>query len=369
MPAIEIINTGLIYRNPKPHVRAVHALFPSVVRLNDGEMLATFALAEAFEAANMHTHFSRSQDGGESWELEGELYQRQPLTSDAARITALPDGQIVALVCEADRSEHPDEGLTNPENLGFVPTEFLLLRSNDTGHTWSKPQSIAPPLVGPSFELCSPIVPLADGRWLLPTSTWRGWDGAAPNGMKMVAFVSHDQGASWPEYVDIMNDPADNIMYWESKIIEMPDGTLLAAAWAYNEKTGNDLPNQYAFSQDRGKSWSQPQSTGLIGQTTSLLAMEDGRILTVYRRMDETGLWANLSHLQDGQWINESWAPLWGAGAEGLTASTDNMAYNFNVLRFGAPCIIHTADQKIFVAFWCYEQCVSNIRWFKLKIN
>jgi len=61
---------------------------------------------------------------------------------------------------------------------------------------------------------------------------------------------------------------------------------------------------------DGGATWSQPQSTGLIGQTMSLLALEDGRILTVYRRMDEPGLWANLSHLQDDQWINESCAPL-----------------------------------------------------------
>ncbi len=70
MSAIEILDTGLIYRNPKPHVHAIQALFPSVVRLNDGEMLAAVALAEAFDAVNMHTYLCRSQDGGESWQLE-----------------------------------------------------------------------------------------------------------------------------------------------------------------------------------------------------------------------------------------------------------------------------------------------------------
>ncbi len=213
MSAIEILDTGLIYRNPQPHVRTVHAIFPSVVCTDAGDMVATFALAEAFEAVNAHTHFSRSPDRGESWELAGELYERQPLTSDAARITLLPNGEIVALVCEHDRAEHPNEGLTNPENIGFVPTKFSILRSPDQGHSWSAPQPIEPPLVGPSFELCSPIVPLTDGRWLLPTSTLRGWDGAEPNGMKMVAFVSHDQGSTWPEYMDVMNDPAGNIVY------------------------------------------------------------------------------------------------------------------------------------------------------------
>ncbi len=97
--------------------------------------------------------------------------------------------------------------------------------------------------------------------------------------------------------------------------------------------------------------------------------LEDGRILTVYRRMDRPGLWANLSHLQNSQWVNEACEPLWGTNVQGLTTSTDNMVHNFNVLRFGAPCMAKLANDEVFVAFWGYEECVSNIRWFKLAIN
>jgi len=43
--------------------------------------------------------------------------------------------------------------------------------------------------------------------------------------------------------------------------------------------------------------------------------------------------------------------------------------HNFNVLRLGAPCITSLADGTIFIAFWCYEDCVSNIRWYKLTIE
>ena len=45
------------------------------------------------------------------------------------------------------------------------------------------------------------------------------------------------------------------------------------------------------------------------------------------------------------------------------------MAQNFNVLKFGAPCITRLPDGIVIVAFWCYEDCVSSIRWFKLKVN
>ncbi|MGC9318258.1 MAG: sialidase family protein [Armatimonadota bacterium] len=369
MADIQVLDTGLIYRNPKPHVRAIHAIFPSVVALNDGEMLASLALAEAFEAVDMHSHLARSADGGATWELQGELYRRRELTSDSARIMVAPDGEIVALVNECDRSDHPDDGLANPDNLGFVPTQFWLLRSRDGGRTWSPPRPIDPPLIGPSFELCSPIVPLSDGRWLLPTSTWRGWDGSEPSGMKMVAFISEDNGETWPQHADVMSDPAGAIIYWESKIAQMADGTLLAVAWAYDEEAGEDLPNQYALSDDGGLTWSAPTSTGLQGQTMDVLALDDDRVLAIYRRMDRAGLWAALVSLEGGQWETLHQSPVWGAEVEGLTGSSDDMVGNFNVLRFGAPCVIGLPDGGIFVAFWCYEECVSNIRWFRLAVE
>jgi len=369
MSGIKCLKTGLIYRNPKPHVRSIHAYFPSVALMANGEMLATIVLGEAFEAANIRTYVCRSTDSGETWTLEGVIYPGTPdrLTSDAARITPLPDGEVVAFIMRHDRSGHPDEGLASQETLGFVPTELLLSRTLDFGRTWSTPKLFQPPLVGPSFEICCPIIPLKDGRWILPTETWHGWDGYCPNGIKMIAFVSHDRGRTWPDYMEVMKEPAGKVFFWESKITELPDGRLLAVAWAYDDVAKKDRPNQYALSTDGGKSWSAPMSTGLYGQTLTPHLLEDGRILCVYRRMDKPGLWVNISSLMGNRWINEAELPLWGQQAQGLTAETANMTHNFNVLRFGAPSITRLLDGTIFVAFWCYEDCVSNIRWFKIK--
>lgn len=371
MSQITRLQTGLIYRNPKPHVRSLHAYFPSVVVLGNGEMLTSFALAEAFEAPNMHTHLARSTDLGATWHHEGPVYPGLParLTSDSARITALPDGQVVMFMVRCDRTEHPDEGLANPDSLGFVPTELLILRSRDYGRTWSAPEEISPPLVGPAFEMCCPITTLGDGRWLLPTSTWRGWDGYYPNGMKMVAFVSYDRGQTWPEYVDVMNDPEQHIIYWESKIVELPDRRLLAVAWAYDEAATQDQPNQYTLSADGGLTWLPPQSTGLLGQTLTPLVLPDGRILSAYRRLDQPGLWANVSHLAGAEWVNDCCEPLWGHHIPNLTQTSADMVANFNVLRFGAPCLTTLPDGTIFLAFWCYEECLSVIRWFQLHVT
>jgi hypothetical protein len=371
MATIKCPSTGLIYRNPKSHVRSIHAYFPSVAVMANGEMLATIVLGEAFEATNLRTHVCRSTDNGENWQLEGPIYPGtgKRLTSDCCRLTVLPDGEVVVLMMRYDRTDHSDEGLTNHENLGFVPTELMLLRSTDFGHKWTEPKAFEPPLVGPSFELCSPITVLKDGRWVLPTQTWPGWNGDCPNGIRMVAFVSHDRGKTWPEYWDVMNEPEGRTFFWESKIIEFPDGRLLAGAWAYDDVTSRNRPNQYAISKDGGKTWSRPESTGLEGQTLTPFLVDEERILCVYRRMDKPGLWANLSHLEGNRWVNDDSRLLWGGQTVGLTGASENMAENFNVLKFGAPCITNLKDKTIFVTFWCVEDCVSNIRWFKLHIT
>lgn len=369
--SITNLTTGILYRNPMPHVRSVHAYFPSLAVLPDGEMLATAVLGEAFEAVNLHTHLFRSVDGGATWRHEGPLYSGTPerLTSDCARITALSDGGLAVFMVRHDRTGHPHEGLTSHETLGFVPTELLLLRSADRGRTWTGPEPIVPPLTGPSFEICCPITVTRDGRWLIPTQTWQGWDGDCPNGIRMIALVSHDRGRTWPEFLDVMREPLGAVYFWESKIVELPDGRLLATAWGYDDVAKADRPNHYALSGDGGRTWSPPLSTGILGQTLTPLVLDDGLLLCAYRRMDRPGLWASLVHSRGDRWVNVFEQPLWGQQAAGLTATTQDMAHNFNVLRFGAPSLARLPDGAVFLAFWCTEDGVSNIRWFRFDVT
>jgi sialidase-1 len=364
------LQTGIVYRNPTPHLKSIHAYFPSVAAAADGRLFAVFTTAEAFEALNLRVHLSVSSDGGESWAM---LTDPAPLPTDSpfsetARLTITKDEELVLLLVRHSRKDHMDCGFVNPVNLGFVPTQFFITRSRDWGRSWSELAAVSPPLEGPEFEMCSPIVELRDGRWLLPTSTWRDWNGRLPNGNRAVAFISHDRGRTWPEYLDVMHHQSDRVRYWESKIVEQADSSLVAVAWAYDEPADSDLPNQYVVSRDGGTTWTAPRSAALNGQTMAALTLGDGRILAAYRRKDRPGLWLNISRLDGDQWVNDTSQALWGSDSSG-SGRGSHMTQRFQTLRFGAPSMTHCPDGRVVLAFWCYEDCISVIRWYSFYLG
>lgn len=365
---INTLATGLVYRNPKPHLKAIHAWHPSIVRLGDGTLLASFDLGEAVESLAYRTYLCRSRDDGQTWDAP------QPWFSDPAprrsthtvRLGQMRDGTLVGFGGRFYRDD-PEEGLTNRVNLGYVPMDLILLTSQDGGQTWDGPTTIKPPLPGPSFEICHRVIELSDGRWLAPTATWKGWDGSAPNGMQAIALVSTDRGATWPEWLSVVNQYDRSIVSWEQGLTQLPDGRLLAVVWCFDEKQGKSLPNRYAISSD-GHTFGPPRENGLQGETSKLLTLADGRVVCLYRRLDKPGLWANLVRIDGDTWINLAESPLWQGPASGLfgkQAAGDELS----ALKFGFPSMVQLPGGDVFAVFWCVEDCLHVVRWARLTVK
>lgn len=359
---IKSVGTGIVYRNPRPHLASIHAWHPSIVQLPDGDLLSTFDLAQAGESFDYHTCLSRSNDGGQTWSSPQPLFH-DPIarrSTHSVRIAAMPDGTLVGLGARFYRDD-PNQGLVNRANLGYVPMDLIQLRSDNGGQTWQGPDVVIPPLVGPAFELCHRVLELADGRWLFPTSTWRGWNGDAPHGMQAIALVSHDRGKSWPEFLRVVNQTDRGVISWEQGMTQLPDGRILAVVWSFEEPTGRSLPNRYAISCD-GKTFSISRENGLHGETAKLLTLSDGRVLCLYRRVDRPGLWANLVRIEGDEWVNLEEIPIWqgaASGMSGVRSSGDELG----ALKFGFPSMIQQPDGKVFAVFWCLEDCLHIIRW------
>jgi sialidase-1 len=364
---LDCIDSGLVFRNQVPHLRAVHAWHPSLARLDNGELLAAFDLGQGAESLDYRTYLSRSRDNGQTWSAPVPLFEdsSERRSTHSIRISRTTDGDLVGFGGRFYRDD-PTVGLVNHTNLGYVPMDLLFLRSADNGRTWTG-TTVQPSLIGPSFETCHSIIALKDGRWLVPTSTWRGWDGDEPNGMQAIALVSHDHGATWPEYLKVLNGTSQGTIYWEQSLTELPDGRLLAVCWAFQELSGESLPTPYTISDD-GQTFLEARPTGLHGQTAKLICLKDGRILCVYRRHDRPGLWANLSTIEDQSWINVAELCLWRGATSGMTG-TNTPGEELSALKFGYPSLIQLPDGDVFIVFWCSENCINNIRWLRVRIE
>jgi hypothetical protein len=364
---ISVAAQGVVYRNPVPHIRSRHAWHPTVVDLGDGVWGVAFDIGEAAEAHDYGTHYTVSLDDAATWsEPERLIPAGDPARSYSVRMSRMPDGTLVA--AGAHHHARPaDQGRLNPATFGYAPMDIVVLAGSGEPGGWGGPRVIEPPLTGTSFETCHPIVPLSDGRWVLPTCTWMNWDGSAPHGMKGVLLVSHDAGATWPEAIVTMDAWNRRVTHFEQSLIELTGGRLLDVAWAYNVDTGATEATPYAISED-GTSFSHRGVTDLNAQTAKLLHLGDDRVLCAYRRHDERGLWIAEVQIEGVEWRTLSTQRLWNGAASGMTGE-GNAAEELSGLKFGFPQMALRADGDVQLVFWAREDDVNVIRWLRLTVD
>ncbi|NSW57345.1 MAG: exo-alpha-sialidase [Armatimonadetes bacterium] len=373
MARLEIIDTGVVVRNPRPHLRSEHAYFPWLAQLPGDELLCSYQMGSAFEAADAHCRLARSMDLGRTWELEGRLYPGtgpDKPTSDCLKVTASPDGRMIAFGTRFDRSD-PEAAIANEETGGLLPMEVVQAFSSDGGRTWSDIEVVPTPIPGP-FEAQAPVVILSDGRWIVPMSTWMAWDGSLPNGDMCIALISSDQGRTWSQMATVFRDPHQRLVFWEVRIAELEPGRLLAVAWAHDKLQGRDIPNQYALSEDGGYSWQPCKPTGFNGQSCCPAVLEPDRVVFTYNyRYDEPGVRARLARLVGETWETEDEIVLWGVGAAASGAARQDekiMIHEMSSFKFGQPSPHLLHDGTLITVHWCVVDCVSEIRWNRLRV-
>jgi sialidase-1 len=368
---IRVIDSGPLWVNPDADLRSLHAWHPTLARLGDGRWLCTFDIASAALAHDYATWVAESVDDGRTWSEPWRLAPFEPADgpdTHSLRITRLADGSFVAAGGRWRRTGRYARGL-NRETSGWCPMDLVLSRSAD-GRTWSPFEVIAPPLVGPSYEICHRIVALPDGRWLWPTSSWPGWDGDTGDGLRAVALVSTDSGRSWPAWLEVLDSRPDGLAHWEQSIVPLADGRLLAVGWAFDPARSVTRELPYAIADTvPGATFRRAGLTGLRAQTTKLTVLPDGRVLAVYRRDDQPGLWATLATIDGDRWLGSAEVPLWAGAPSGMRGGGRTVAEDLADLGFGAPNPVPAEDGTVLVAFWCREDCVFGIRWMRLALE
>jgi len=371
MYTIKVIEEGFVFDNPLPQLKSRHGYFPSVTMLDDGSLIASFVMGEAFESLDLTTMLAKSGNGGKTWETAGSILDKSKSeipVSDMLKITNAGGGKLIAAGYCFPRE---DSGLPigNPKTGGVLDDEVIYLESYDCGNSWTQPLKIDTSFSEP-VEASAPVAVLKNGWLASPIANFPKWNGMFEQGPCGKLLLSVDGGKTWNDDAVTMRFPEGNVSVYEQRMCQLDDGRIVVIAWNEDIKSGKRLPNHFSISVDNGCTFSQPKSTGIMGQTSSILPVGGDRILAFHcirRDTDRPGIYAYIVDLSKGQWDilceERVWEPKMPLKA------LCNMAEIFTFLKFGQPSAIPVGDSDFLMVNWVIEDGQGRVAWRRLHTD
>lgn len=354
---MKVIESNIIYENPLPQLRSRQSLFPFACECNDGTLLALCYIGEAMESVDGATYVLRSKDGGKTWSEPVPLLDKEQfsyLITDTCKPAALDDGRIVVIGYGYIR-ENPELPEGNPETGGLLDDVILYLESKDNGNSWSVAKEITCSW-GPHVEASAPLTILKDGTWITPIAGFPSWDGALPERVCGRVLRSDDEGKTWNDDAVCMEFEGNRISCYEQRMCQLESGAIICIGWNDDMVTGERLENHYTVSYDNGKTWSEPVSTGIRGQASSVCAIGGEKLLALHairRDTDNPGVYAYIVDFSEKTWkiIEEEivWLPSMPI------VKNSKLADIFSFLKFGQPGAILLSDGDVFMTHWYAE--------------
>ncbi len=187
-----------------------------------------------------------------------------------------PSGKLVCVFSEC--THHGDRSYTR----------IVTCASTDRGRTWSAKQPITEGTKGNPFYNCARITQLKDGRLaVLVDKLFTEERSADPEQCKNLLYFSEDEGATWSDPVET---PARGIV--PDKLLELASGRWIVACH-YNDKAFGYLIQRLWYSDDQGKTWSDPvivgRQEGLNLCEVSILPVEDETLVAFLRENSGEG--------------------------------------------------------------------------------
>jgi hypothetical protein len=366
--SIETIAEGWVSQR-QPGTPTAVAAGPRCALTRQGELVCSFMVQSQLGINDFQPLMARSADGGNSWSearpLWPHLAERYSIFGSVSRS---PDGDLYYFGTRYP-IDTPGESFWSEATQGLKDNELLWASSTGDGRTWREPQVIPMPIPG-AAEAPGPLTVLRSGRMICCYAPYNTFDPQlVVDRNQIVALRSDDRGATWLSNA-MLRFPSEHSTGAEAWVIELADGRLLGTAWHLNQADKSDHPNAYAISLDGGETWEPTRSTGIMGQSTSLAALPDGRALFVYnqRRHGEPGVWMAVVRPTGDAFGIESNEIVWRAQTRTQSGSTGEHT-EWTDFSFGEPSATLLPDGTILVVLWCVQPDGQGIRYTRLRFR
>ena len=357
------LSSFALFANPAPGLVSRQALFPGVIRLADGRLLALFSIAQAFDAADMRSCVSFSDDDGETWSEPRRLNDREanPEEQESFKPLQLRDGRLLATGYVFERPD-PLQPIVDPVTFALPKLVPKLSVSDDEGRSWSQPEPIV--LDGePPLEMSGPATQLPSGRIIAAASPFH----LRPSGHSGWIVASDNNGRSWFKLSEFYRAPGADIHAWECRLAAWGDGRVAVLWWAYDHTRGVNLNNHIAFSSNGGETFGQAVDTGVPGQSSSLIHLDGETILTIHaQRERDAGLFVRRVDVAGDRFDIREEIELFSDPAMGST--TADMKQQFGDLKFGQPSLLRLNETELLAYCWAFEEHQYIIKAFRLSL-
>ncbi len=262
---------------------------PGIAKTNEGTLLAVYDMRYN-SRRDLQEHIdiglSRSTDGGKTWEAPrpimdmgtyGGLPEDQNGCSDPNILVDTVTGEIIVTACWT----HGKPGTHQWRDKGSEPgleitksTQFMAVRSNDDGKTWSEPENWTTALKDPSWYLFAPApgngITLRDGTLVIPTQ------GRDATGLPFSNLMwSKDRGHTWTLGTAARSDTT------ECAVAELSDGTLMLNM-RDNRNRGNKTESNgraVSVTSDLGNTWEvHPTDHGALPEPVCMASLISHRL-------------------------------------------------------------------------------------------
>lgn len=368
---LEKIDEGIVYENKLPQLRSRHSYFPAACERDDGVILVSHVIGEAFESVDLTTYVSISSDLGRHFTLIeqplADLSDVPVPVSDSFKLTNAGGQHLLAFGYGLIRS-NPELPIGNSETGGLLDSQVLFMESFDGGLTFSKPLHINTTW-GDHAEASAPLTILPNGDYVAPIAPFPKWDGTMTGKNCGRLIRSSDKGKNWHDQ-SVTMDLGDDISVWEQRLCRLDQDTLVVIAWNENLANGGRLNNHYAISHDRGLTFAGPFDTGVGGQAASVCSIGGNRLVAFHsmrREGDKQGVLACIVNLKHDRWEVEETAMIWMPSSR--IVKDTGMADVFSMLKFGQPSAILLSDGTLFYTQWVIENNQGRTIWMRLAVH
>ncbi|WP_437223030.1 sialidase family protein [Planctomicrobium sp. SH661] len=281
---MKLVQKSTIFRGVAGTPQA-NCCFPSIVALSNGELLANWRCGSQKDSADGQILLSRSSDKGKTWEPATVLglgeFESHPAEPHYAPLTVLAPDHLLAAAMWVDRSE-PGLPFFHPDTEGLLPVKTLFCESLDGGRSWSNHRLMDDAPYQSPMPVTGPVLKINGGQLACQFEVNKNYRDEGEWRHCAAWKISSDGGETWPDNLEIANDPTGKLMYWDAHSAVRQDGTCLAAFWTYDRQQEVDAPIHLSISFDWGRTWSRPRNTRIAGQVGYPVFLEDGRLLFVY---------------------------------------------------------------------------------------